>query len=223
MSDSRSLVLAKPAGEQKQAKGPSIPIQMGQGPVQQAAQGVKMKSMFESGNSTAKMAGRDNPRPQVVTPDRPIVFAKMGQEDAPPAPPELPPMPPLPPTNVQEVLVRENGPKGLTKKEAADINVALIDAIQSSAEALSSGKVCVGVDGAAINSAHEIQAGLEKFSTTAGPNERLDLQASEIDLIDRMIACGLVYEQSAAASKSKTMAFVAGGLIIGTVVLLVMA
>jgi hypothetical protein len=52
-------------------------------------------------------------------------------------------------------------------------------------------------------------------------DERLELRPSEIDLIEKVIECGETYRKLEAASKGRTMAFVAGGLIIGAVVLLV--
>lgn len=234
---SRAMVLAKPAPEQKasQTPAPAIPMQMGSGRVPEGGQGannnLKMKSIFESGGNNpqiqVKLAGARGTQeaPQAAAPQnsRPLVFAKMGQQnDAPPAPPAPaapPPPPTLPPTNVQDVLVRESGPRGLTKKEASDISGVLLGSIKSASAALAAGQTCVGVDTSTLETAKDIQSQMAKFGSSGGSDERLDLETSEVDIIERVIECATVYDKLEAAAKSRTIAFVAGGLIIGAVVL----
>jgi hypothetical protein len=79
----------------------------------------------------------------------------------------------------------------------------------------------VGVDDGTISSAREIQAGMQRFSVIGNSDERLELRPSELDLVEKVLECGDTYKKLEAAQKGRTMAFVAGGLIIGAVVLLV--
>jgi hypothetical protein len=226
-STSRAMVMAKPSGgEPKPApSSPSIPIQMGSGRVPEGGQGInnmaKVKTIFDGSGASAnpnlnqvRMAG------QKEEPTRTVVIARraMGQESEASAPS----MPATPKTDIVEVLIREGGPQGLTRQEAGDIAAALQEAIVSSVSALEAGETCLGVDSVSIESAKDIQIGLQRFSVAGNPMERLDLRARELDLVEKILECGTTYERLKAADKGRTMAFVGGGLIIGAVVLLVL-
>jgi hypothetical protein len=76
------------------------------------------------------------------------------------------------------------------------------------------------VDGAALDSAKEILSGMKRFTMVGNSSERLELRSSELDLIEKVIECGASYQELRSAQKGRTMAFIAGGLIIGVVVLL---
>lgn len=234
---SRALVLAKSAPEQKSPPIPPIPMQMGSGRVPDGGQGannnLKMKSIFDGGTSnpqiTAKLMGQRAVPPQEpprAASARPMVYAKMGQQSDVPQAPSAPTAPAapsgvdLPPTNVQDVLIRESGPRGLTRKEASDIASVLLDSLKSAAAAVAAGQTCVGVDGSTLDTAKNIQSQMAKFGSTGNSDDRLDLESSEVDIIERIIECASVYEKVEAAAKGRTIAFVAGGLIIGAVVLL---
>lgn len=222
--DKRSVVVAKAVGDERPATNMGVPLRMGGGRLPDGGQGanntLKMKSIFEGGNSSQVSQVRmASPRPQ----GRPLAFARkvMGQESSPEAAPPAPPPPP--PTNVQEVLVREGGPQGMTRKEASDIAQVLGIAIQSSSEALAAGQTCVGVDGATLDDARTVQAGMSRFASAGNADERLELSPGEIDLIERVVECGMTYDKMKELNKGKTVAFVAGGLLIGAIVLLVMS
>lgn len=228
MSDTRALVLAKPADGRPAA--PSNPVSMGGGRIPSGGQGannnIKMKSIFDnSSQNNVKFMGQNSVPPRAEAPQRPVVFAKLGQADSDvPTAPEVAPISiSTPRADINAVLIREGGPEGLTRKEASDISAALLDAIQQSSSALGDGQVCVGVDSSTLDKAREIQVGLNKFSSTGNSSERLDLDPDEVEIVEKVIECGQVYQAAQAASKGKTIAFVAGGLIIGVVVLLAMS
>lgn len=195
------------------------PIQMSSGRLPDGGHGangmMKPKSIFE--NNGGSQLGRAQMQ-QNVPARRPLVMARavLGQDgDAVKA---APPAPPQPPTNVQQVLKREAGPVGLTKKEAADIAVALGAGIDASALGLQAGLTCVGVDGPSLQDARTLQAGIAEFSISGGSNERLDLKDKEIELIDRVLECATIYGQYESNKNGKLIAFVAGGLAIGALV-----
>lgn len=160
-------------------------------------------------------------------PTRPRILAKaLGQETPPPsqtetqAPPSPTPAPPPATTErVQAVLQRESPPEGLVKKEAAELASALTPAIENSALALAEGKQCAGVDDSSLKKAGSLRDGLLRFATQAPENARLEIEPADIALIEQVLECSDLYEAQKKAATEKTVAFVLGGLLIGTVVL----
>lgn len=234
-AESRPVVIAKavPDGGMSAPAAPAMPnqtLQMGGGRLPDGGHGatgtMKMNSIFQGGNNNpqlnaVKVMG-NRPLPLSAPTGRPVAFAKisMGQEAQGTGVPPAPPAPPGPPTNIEEVLIREGGPEGLTRKEAADLAAVLSQSMGMASKALADGQTCLGVDGAAIDNAKDILAGLQRFSAVGNSDERLSLKASEIGTIESILECAMTYERDEAAKKGKLIAFVAGGLIIGAVVLL---
>lgn len=222
----RPQVLAKAvesprAPSQAMGMTSGMPVGMAGGRIPDGGHGatatLKPNSIFEAGNHPQMREIRLGTKVQEA-PIRPRVMAKpyMGAEanSAPPSPPE-------PPTNIQQVLKRETPPEGLTVKEAADLAAVLDEAIANSVLALQEGVTCISIDSSAIDEARSLQEGLAGFAAGGAFSERLELRNPEIDLIERMLECGILYQSVKKASTGKTMAFIAGGLLIGAVALLV--
>jgi hypothetical protein len=98
--------------------------------------------------------------------------------------------------------------------------MVLEQAIVAASEAITAGETCIGVDGATIQNAKELQAGLERFATLGNPDERLNLRPGEIATMKSVLECGMTHQRLEQASQGRVMAFVIGGLIVGAVVLL---
>lgn len=174
--------------------------------------GAQVRSIFDIPNQ--------GPVTQQVVPQRPRVVAKaLGQEEVPPAPPPEPP-PPSPPGMVEAVLKRETPPEGLVKKEAAELAAALTPALENSALALAEGEHCIGIDDSTLKKATGLRDGLVKFATEAPENARLEVEPADITLMEQVLECSALYETKKQAATAKTVAFVLGGVLVGTLVLI---
>jgi hypothetical protein len=201
-----------------------IPVQAAAGgriPDGSASIGANVRSIFDAPRAPQQPnMGRAAPAPQ-----RPRVMAMaLGQEAAPeaPAPTPPPPAPPSPP-QVEAILKREAPPEGITKSEANDLALALNPALENSALALAEGEQCFGVDNSSLTKATGLRDGLVKFAKTAPDNARLQIEPKDITLIEQVLDCSSIYENKKKADSAKTIAFVAGGLLVGAVVLLVVS
>ncbi len=217
-----------------QAKAmPSADMQLPQGPQPiptQPAMGGRIpdSSSMGMGMNAQARGFFDGRRPQAPQqPEgRPRVMAvAMGQQDqttpnaaapAPAAPP--PPVPPTPP-KVEAILKREAPPEGITKTEAQDLASALTPALESSGLALAEGEQCFGIDNSALVKGAGLRDGLLKFATTATDNARLQIEPKDITLMEQVLDCSSIYENKKKADSAKTVAFVAGGLLVGAAVL----
>lgn len=153
---------------------------------------------------------------------RPRVLAKaLGQETKPeaPAPAPPPPAPPSPP-QIEAILKREAPPEGITKSEAQDLALALNPALENSALALAEGEQCFGIDDSTLVKATGLRDGLVRFATTAADSARLQIEPKDIALMEQVLDCSSIYVNRKKADSAKTVAFVAGGLLVGAVVLL---
>lgn len=212
---------AMPAPDIQLPMGPQgIPVQGGSGgriPDNNMGMSAQARSFFD--------APRAQPQIQAA-PQRPRVTAvAMGQTPAPeapaseaPAPTPAPPAPPTPP-KIEAILKREATPEGLTKAEARDLAMALAPALANSALALAEGEQCFGIDNSTLMKATGLRDGLTRFATTAADNARLQIEAKDITLMEQVLDCSSIYLTKKQADTAKTVAFIAGGLLIGGAVL----
>lgn len=150
----------------------------------------------------------------LARPERQRVIAQaMGQNE-----PEVGPNP-----VVEAVLKREAPPQGLTKGEASTLASDLQNAIEKTELALNEGGQCLNVDQGVLENVKKIQSDLIDFSTDGPENVRADIAAEDLSLIERVFECSAIYAKKKEAEKTATMAFVAGGLLIGTIVLVVVS
>lgn len=189
-----------------------IPIQGGMGgriPDNNMGMGSQARSFF------------DGPKTQQAAPQRPRVKAiAMGQEAQPETPAASPP-PPTPPTppQVEAILKREAPPEGITKSEAQDLAQALTPAIENAGLALAEGEQCFGLDNSTMVKAAGLRDGLTKFATTAPDNARLQIEPKDITVMEQVLDCSTIYLNKKKADSAKTLAFIAGGLLVGGAVL----
>lgn len=144
---------------------------------------------------------------------RPRVTAVMGQEA--PVKTAAP--------RVEAILQRESLPQGLTRVEAGELAIALGAAIEKSALALAEGEQCFGLESASLSTVRGLHEGLVRFSTTAPGDSRLEIDPADIQQIDRVLECGMLYDRLKEAQNARTTAFMAGGLVIGAVVLILVS
>lgn len=168
----------------------------------------------------------DGPRSPAAPPAAPqrarVKAIAMGQEAKPEAPAaETAPPPPTPPTppQVEAILKREAPPEGITKSEAQDLASALSPALENSGLALTEGEQCFGIDNATLVKATGLRDGLTKFATTAADNARLQIEPKDIAIMEQVLDCSTIYLNKKKADSAKTLAFVAGGLLVGGAVL----
>jgi hypothetical protein len=191
-----------------------IPVQGGMGgriPDNNLGMGAQARSFFDAPKTVAPQAAPLRPRVRAVA---------MGQESKPesPATAPLPPAPPSPP-KIQAILKRETPPEGITKSEAQELALALSPALENSALALTEGEQCFGIDNATLVKATGLHDGLIKFVTTAPDNARLQIEPKDIALMEQVLDCNLIYLNKKKADSAKTVAFIAGGLLVGAIVL----
>jgi hypothetical protein len=158
----------------------------------------------------------------IAAPGRPRVQAKvMGQETAPGDTPATAPPPPAPPTppQVEAILKREAPPEGITKAEAQDLANALGPALQNAALALVEGEQCFGIDNSSLTKANGLRDGLVKFATTANDSARLQIDPKDITVMEQVLDCSTIYLNKKKADTAKTIAMVAGSLLVGGAVL----
>jgi hypothetical protein len=150
--------------------------------------------------------------------------ARMGQEAPPPPVAAQPPAPPPSWAEVERVIARESESKGLTRKEASDLAQAIDAAALQAAEAIAAGERCVGVDDAVLVDVRALRDRLTAFAAAAGPDQRYDRFAREDgELAERVLQCAVLYAKIVEERKQSSMAWVLGGLIVGTVVLIVVS
>lgn len=194
-----------------------IPVQGGNGgriPDNNMGMGAQARSFFDAPRSQPQI------QPQAA-PQRPRVMAvAMGQtstqETPAPAPP--PPAPPAPP-KIEAILKREATPEGLTKAEAQDLATALNPALENSALALAEGEQCFGIDNSTLVKATGLRDGLTKFAATAADTARLQIEPKDITLMEQVLDCSAIYLNMKQADMAKTVAFIAGGLLVGGAIL----
>lgn len=213
---SRPRIQAKamPAADMQLPSAQGIPVQGGNGgriPDNNMGMAAQARGFFD--------APRAQPQIQAA-PQRPRVMAvAMGQTPAPETPaPASPPPPPTPP-KIEAILKRETTPEGLTKAEAQDLANALNPALDNSALALAEGEQCFGIDNSSLVKAKGLRDGLTKFATTASDSARLQIDPKDITLMEQVLDCSSIYLNKKQADMAKTVAFVAGGLLIGGAVL----
>lgn len=192
-----------------------IPVQGGNGgriPDNNMGMSAQARSFFD--------APRAQPQAQAAPPRPRVMAVAMGQTPPPetPAPAPPPPAPPSPP-KVEAILKREATPEGLTKAEAQDLALALTPALENSALALAEGEQCFGIDNSSLVKATGLRDGLNKFATTAADNARLQIEVKDITLMEQVLDCSSIYQNKKKADLAKTVAFVAGGLLVGGAVL----
>lgn len=215
---SRPRIQAKamPQAEIQLPAPQGIPVLAGSGarvPDINMGMGSQARSFFDAPKAAAQQAAPQRPRVKAVA---------MGQETPPETPASAPP-PPTPPSppQVEAILKREAPPEGITKGEANDLALALNPALENSALALAEGEQCFGIDQSSLAKATGLRDGLVKFATTAPDNARLQIEEKDISLMEQVLDCSSIYENKKKADSAKTVAFVAGGLLVGALVLLV--
>lgn len=192
--------------------------------------GAQVRSIFD----VPKQPQPQLQRPSIQGQNRTRVFAKaLGQEALPAPPPPQPTAttpppapvkpPPPPPEKIEAVLRRETPPEGLVKREALDLAAALTPALENSALALAEGEQCIGIDDSSLKKATGLRDGLLKFSAEAPENARLEIDPTDITLMEQVLDCSALYEAKKQAAASKTAAFVIGGLLIGGLMLALMS
>lgn len=192
-----------------------IPLQGGMGgriPDNNMGMGAQARSFFDAPRSA-----------QSAPPQRARVTAiAMGQEAKPEAPAAAaappPPTPPTPP-QVEAILKREAPPEGITKSEANDLAQALTPALENSSLALTEGEQCFGLDSSTLVKGTGLRDGLTKFATTAADNARLQIEPKDIAIMEQVLDCSAIYLNKKKADSAKTLAFIAGGLLVGGAVL----
>lgn len=209
---SRPRIQAKamPQAEIQLPMSQGIPLQGGMGgriPDNNMGMGAQARSFF------------DAPKASTSTPQRPRVQAiAMGQDAKPEAPAPPPPAPPSPP-KIEAILKREAPPEGITKSEANDLAQALNPALENSGLALTEGEQCFGIDNSTLVKGTGLRDGLLKFATTAADNARLQIEPKDIAIMEQVLDCSMIYLNKKKADSAKTLAFVAGGLLVGGAVL----
>jgi len=204
---------------------PSADIQLPQGPqgmpTQPAAGGRVPDNTMGMNAQARSFFDKPAPRPQAEAPRPRVMAVAMGQEKKPDAEPAAAPPPPVPPTppKVEAILKREAPPEGITKAEAQDLASALSPALESSALALAEGEQCFGIDNSTLVKAAGLRDGLLKFATTAADSARLQIEPKDITLMEQVLDCSSIYENRKKADTAKTVAYVAGGLLVGAAVL----
>jgi hypothetical protein len=97
--------------------------------------------------------------------------------------------------------------------------MALAPALENSALALAEGEQCFGIDNSTLVKATGLRDGLTKFATTAADNARLQIEVKDITLMEQVLDCSAIYLNKKQADMAKTVAFVAGGLLVGGAIL----
>jgi hypothetical protein len=210
----RIMAKAMPQADIQLPTSQGIPLQGGMGgriPDNNMGMASQARSFFDAPRA---------PSTQPAAPQRPRVTAiAMGQEakpEAAAAPP--PPTPPTPP-QVEAILKREAPPEGITKSEAQDLALALNPALENSGLALTEGEQCFGIDNSTLVKATGLRDGLTKFATTAADNARLQIEPKDIAIMEQVLDCSTIYLNKKKADSAKTLAFIAGGLLVGGAVL----
>lgn len=151
---------------------------------------------------------------------RPRAVAQLDMGQAEQAKPEAAPAAPAW-ADVERIVARESESRGLTRKEASDLALALTTAADQSAAAIEAGERCVGVDDAAIADARAFRDRLARFAATAALDARYDqFTSAELALAERVLECGDLYAKLQESRQSGVMAWALGGLIVGTAVLI---
>lgn len=206
---------AMPSADMQLPNAPQgIPVQPAGGRIPDNNMGMnaQARSYFDVPRNVSQPQAASRPRVKAIA---------MGQE-TPPATPATAPPPPAPPTppQVEAILKREAPPEGITKAEASDLAAALTPALENSALALAEGEQCFGIDNSTLVKATGLRDGLTKFATTAADNARLQIDPKDITTMEQVLDCSGIYVNKKKADTAKTVAFVAGGLLAGALVLL---
>lgn len=209
----RIMAKAMPQADVQLPTSQGIPLQGGMGgriPDNNMGMASQARSFFDAPRAPAASAEPQRPR---------VTAVAMGQE-ATPAPAASPP-PPTPPTQpqVEAILKREAPPEGITKSEAQDLALALNPALENAGLAMTEGAQCFGIDNSTLVKATGLRDGLTKFATTAADSARLQIQPKDIAIMEQVLDCSTIYLNKKKADSAKTLAFIAGGLLVGGAVL----
>jgi hypothetical protein len=123
---------------------------------------------------------------------------------------------------VERVIQRELPPVGLSKNEASDIAAALAAALGTAERAMAEGIACGSLTDASLADARAIRDYLRRFASVARPDEKTErLSSSDFALVDEVLACQETHRQVTEARQGRGAMLLAGGLIVGTIILIV--
>lgn len=174
---------------------------------------LQKKSIFDGANPHAQLSQvnlRPDPfvsRPRPASPRPRVVAQPVLGED----PPE---------SAVKNLLQREMSPQGISGAEATVLAEALKVALEATSKALEDKIACGQVDSVVYQEVKKIQASLEQFGAS-NREGRAELTSDEIRKMDSVLACQKTYEQVSTVKKQRTIAFVAGGILLVGIVIAV--
>lgn len=123
-------------------------------------------------------------------------------------------------TAVERLVQREIHPEGINKTEAGAIAAALGPALEATAKAIEDGVTCGKVDSMVYQEVSKLKASLEQFAAS-GAEGKAQMTEAELQKIDSVLACQATYQDIESATKKRTVLLVAGGIVIGAIVLAV--
>jgi len=125
-------------------------------------------------------------------------------------------------SGAERVIQRETPPEGVSKEEAKAIVEALDPALEATAKAIEEGLTCGRVDSLVYAEVKKLRDSLDRFASST-TESRAELAPAELEKIDAVMACQKTYEGTVSASKTRTVAFVIGGIVIGAIVIAVVS
>lgn len=123
-------------------------------------------------------------------------------------------------SGAERVIQRETPPEGVSQEEAKAIVAALDPALAATALALEEGVTCGRVDSLVYAEVKKLRDSLDRFSSSQ-TESRAELAPAELGKIDAVMACMKTYEERNSDTKTRTVFFVIGAIVIGAVVLAV--
>lgn len=123
-----------------------------------------------------------------------------------------------------EIPLRREAPGSmLTVDEAGQLSIELSTALFDAGLALEGGVGCVGLDVESIDEATRILDVIVAFSEEGGGDEGLVLEPEEITAVERILECSNLYRKLESERKNRSLAFVAGGVALGAIILIAAA
>lgn len=123
-------------------------------------------------------------------------------------------------SGVERVIQRETPPEGVSKEEAKAIVQGLDPALAATALALEAGVTCGRVDSLVYAEVKKLRDSLDKFASST-TESRAELSPAELEKIDAVLACQKTYEERNSDTKTRTVFFVIGAIVVGAIVIAV--
>lgn len=121
---------------------------------------------------------------------------------------------------VERVIQRETPPEGVSREEAKAIIAALDPALAATALALEAGVTCGRVDSLVYAEVKKLRDSLDKFAASQA-EAKAQLSPAELEKIDAVMACQKTYEERNSDTKTRTVFFVIGAIVVGAIVIAV--